>query len=765
MAIVNFVFVYVLAGFILSWGLLVLFKPDRQRTLLYLVGYGLAPLLISLILNYLYRFFPHQPWWFYSGIIWGLWLTGLLVLAYVRRTGDFQNIRLSLRPLWQAVRRSSATAKLLGMFVILTIGFVFIRGQLYPTLWADAIYYLQQGHVYSVDRSLDRLTTLIPFAEDGSDYLMNPSIRPALPVLYSFFYTTVDQANIFIFSGSFLYFYYFLLTLGIFACILKKFNFNDERIIIGLTLLVSSYYFINFLILGFKEIILIFLLLVGLLMSEIIANSTAKIAGLWSALLGMVIGLLIFINPSGVIIGGVIGLVYLLAVKKMLRHIVVLVFFMLVMTGGELQHDLAFFRLVKPTAIGHTEANEYSAYKITPTPTPTEVVTTPVTEPTPTPVPTEVVTTPTPTPTPTEVVVTPTPTEVVTTPTPTASTSEVTTPVGLDNHLKQQILIKGKFQGFTQPQFYGIIFLLFAVLGIVRSVQKRQLVYFEKIVLGFFWLFFFIVMDPFFLNPHPQAYVLSISPKYTILLIPLAALFITMNYTVILNWLAKIKVSYLLLSAVCIGLLVPFVRNVAVTKTFAVFENIIPVYNSPDYYLHKFDLLFLGVGLLVLVLNIIFVYLLVTQASQAKKVATLNILLIFSAFIFPFLFLLNNNYKIVPVFRNILAPQAEKLEMLETNEEALSFLKIINYLNSHTDPTSKIFLLSARPQLYYLEDYHRWLFDNAGNTFDATGRKYVDVREATYIVINDVEIQRHDFSLPVAIEQTFGPVVLLKVLR
>jgi len=52
MAVVNFIFVYILTGFILSWVLLVLFKKDlHHRTLLYLAGYGMAPLLVSFTLN------------------------------------------------------------------------------------------------------------------------------------------------------------------------------------------------------------------------------------------------------------------------------------------------------------------------------------------------------------------------------------------------------------------------------------------------------------------------------------------------------------------------------------------------------------------------------------------------------------------------------------------------------------------------------------------------------------------------------------------
>ncbi len=763
MAVVNFIFVYILTGFILSWVLLVLFKKDlHHRTLLYLAGYGMAPLLVSFTLNYLYHFFPHQQWWFYNGIIYSLWIACLLVLIYFRRADDFKNIKLSIRTSWQTVRRSSLTAKIVLGFIVLTVGFVFVRGQFYPNLWADAIYYFQQGHVYSIDRSLDRLTTLIPFSEDGSGYIMNPSIRPALPVLYSFFYTSVDQKNIFIFSGSFLYFYYFILMLGIFAYILKKFHFDYERILIGLSLCVSSYYLINFVIFGFKEIILTFFVLIALLISHLIAQPTTQRPFVWSGMLGALIGLSVFINLSGVIIGGVVGLVYLIELcatknnfKKVLFSIIVTCSFIVLMSAGELKNDFTFFNQVKPTNVGRTEVNEYSAYRIVETPTPLPTVPE-VSVP-------EVTTTP-------EVI----PSDTATTPT----ISEVADPVIIDENidarqvmvdweLKKQILLKGKFQAFTQPQFYGIIFLLFGAICIIRIIQKRKPVYFEKNVLGFFWIFFFVVTDPFFLNPHPQAYVLSISPKYVILLVPLAALFITMDYAMIIHWLAKIKLRYLLFSSVLILLLVPGIRAVATTTVFSWFEQVVPLYNTSDYYIHKFDLFSIGVGVLFLVLNGIVISLLATKASQHQQRAVVQLLSIAGGLIFPFLFLLNNNYPIIPIMRNLFASKATKIEISETNSVALAFLKTINYLNTETDQQTRILFLEVRPAIYHLEDYKRFV-DNTSvlnQPVNASGKKFVDVMDANYIVIRSNELEQHTFTLPVEIDQNYGSTILLRVIR
>lgn len=753
MFIVNFIFVYILAGFILGNLLIILSKKSLHTTLAYLLGYGIAPLAISVMLYYLYWCFPHRGWFFYTIIIDSVWLIVLAICLY--------DIKIQLRPrdFISVLQKLSITGKVLIGVIVFIVGFTFIRGQLYPTLWADAIYYFQQGHVYSVDRSLDRLTTQIPFLEDGSGYMMNQSIRPAIPLLYSFFYTTPASQDIFIFSGGFLYFYYFILLLGMFCHILKRLRYDHDRIVLGLVLLVSSYYLINFLIFGFKEIILMFFILTALWTGYNITEYTARTKWLLSMCLGAFVGLALFINVSGVIIGGIIGLIYLIELfahkvpfKQIVLHSIVIGFFLTLFSGGELRYgfDFIFKRTLLDTSstIGATAASELTSYKIIqPEENPEEnlVSDTPADTSSTTVVATDVVATE-------------------------PDTSSIIIDEGLDPNqstaqagLKKQILLKGKLQGFTQIQFYGIIFWLFATILVVHIIQHRQFIHFEKSILGFFGLFFLIVMDPLFLNLHPQAYVLSISPKYTILLIPLAALFIVINYDVLLKLFAKINLYHLLVSSVGILLLLPSVRGMVVPYTLNLFEIVIPLYNVREYYLHKFDLFYIGVGVLFLIVNTILCYFIIVKAAKQKKVAMISLLFVTGSFIFPFLFLLNNNYHIINTFRNISATKETKLEMTETNEDALAYLDAIHYLNTKTDPTTKILFFYYRPSVYYLEDYHRFVTDSYIGSIDESNKSIVYVQDADYIVVRKTDLELYNFSQAVEVEQEFNSVVLLQV--
>jgi hypothetical protein len=69
-------------------------------------------------------------------------------------------------------------------------------------------------------------------------------------------------------------------------------------------------------------------------------------------------------------------------------------------------------------------------------------------------------------------------------------------------------------------------------------------------------------MDPFFLNPHKYAYVLSISQKYTFLLLPFIVLFTSFNFKYLNEYFSKFRERYILfLSIIPFFLLIPKIKN------------------------------------------------------------------------------------------------------------------------------------------------------------------------------------------------------------
>jgi len=55
-------------------------------------------------------------------------------------------------------------------------------------------------------------------------------------------------------------------------------------------------------------------------------------------------------------------------------------------------------------------------------------------------------------------------------------------------------------------KFFGLIYLFFLFILILTLAKRKRIDLFSKLNLSFIGLFFFIVMDPFFLNPHKYAY-------------------------------------------------------------------------------------------------------------------------------------------------------------------------------------------------------------------------------------------------------------------
>jgi hypothetical protein len=126
---------------------------------------------------------------------------------------------------------------------------------------------------------------------------------------------------------------------------------------------------------------------------------------------------------------------------------------------------------------------------------------------------------------------------------------------------KLDTLITKKLQAFTQIQFFGFVFWLFLIVLLLLIIKRRKISDFSKINLAFITLFFFIFFDPFFLNPHKFAYVLSLGYRYTAILSVFIAIFITLNYQTILNILKRIEIKYLKGAIISSALFLPPIRE------------------------------------------------------------------------------------------------------------------------------------------------------------------------------------------------------------
>jgi hypothetical protein len=523
--ILNFIFVYFISGLILSLFIKKVTKNIFDKELVFILGYGISPLLISLILYYLYLFFPEKSWIFYGIIIYNIFIILFIFCKKELKTIKFQKKCFSI--FFRKIKTLNIFKKILLAFVLFMVVFTVIRNVAYPTTYTDAVEYLQQGFVYSQDHSHEKFNKREAFSDFNknnplggpeNEYKMNKAIRPALPIFYSFFYINETPTSLHFFSIKFIYTYYFLLCLVIFVYIINK--FKPKNILIGLTLLLSCYFFTKLSYLNYKAIITAFLSLSSLFILYKLTKSKN-----WhhAIFLGVLCGLMSYINYTGLIISGILFLLGLFFYKSNLREKILVVLMILLtfafFSGGEIGQYQDF--IFKKSFISFE--NQEGTFE----------------------------------------------------------SSEFISRLGSENKNQQikedgnnredtsssifnqklDTLITKKLQAFTQIQFFGFVFWLFLIVLLLLIIKRRKISDFSKINLAFITLFFFIFFDPFFLNPHKFAYVLSLGYRYTAILSVFIAIFITLNYQTILNILKRIEIKYLKGAIISSALFLPPIRE------------------------------------------------------------------------------------------------------------------------------------------------------------------------------------------------------------
>jgi hypothetical protein len=401
----------------------------------------------------------------------------------------------------------------------------------------------------------------------------------------------------------------------------------------------------------------------------------------YAIIIGILIGLGIFINTSGIIIGGILFLLLIKELgikKKAIPLILAAAIAVAVFSGFELKSIFTFVFNKNLISIqnmkGTFNSGELSGYKIAD----------------------------------------------ATTKTATANKSSVS---------KLDILLKGKLQGLTQIQFYGFIFIIF-LITLFRTVKSHALDNVSKNVLLYIGLFFFIIMDPFFLNPQKYAYVLSISPKYTVLLTIFAAFFIAHHF----DDLTKIQdrkyyrsiflVSSYLLFFISIASLISPLRNIFVKMLYFFISKIIPIYNNTNYYTNFLNNLILLFSLSYIVIFLTFYIL--KKFNKIEKISltsmTSTIIVVF-LFILPDLFLLNSNYGIYGTLTHAFCPNnAEKVAAATNSPSEKQLFTIINYINTHVGNNKNIYIAfeqskgtSYNNAWYFTNNNRRLVMDSASS--------------------------------------------------
>jgi hypothetical protein len=252
---------------------------------------AVSPLLISLFLYGLFYFFPHQANLFYILCISApIFIYFVLILIKLR-----PKIKVNFATPYLSIQSKILLAIIL--FIVILTG---ARAILWPINWDDQILYVKQAYSMGEVKDVNFYLQSKTFTSDVVSYQMNATIRPGLFILDTFFYLFNSSYQTLPYIAQTIIFYYFLLLLVTVYFAAQKPAKDKEKGILAVFLLCTCYYFINFTIYGFKEVTLCTLLILSLIQIMEINNKQKLILN--SILLGILMGLLSFVNFSGTVI-------------------------------------------------------------------------------------------------------------------------------------------------------------------------------------------------------------------------------------------------------------------------------------------------------------------------------------------------------------------------------------------------------------------------------------------------------------------------------
>ncbi|KKU26444.1 MAG: hypothetical protein UX37_C0002G0010 [Microgenomates group bacterium GW2011_GWA2_46_16] len=463
-----------------------------------------------------------------------------------------------------------------SVYVGVVIMFVFVRMIMYPPIWGDVYQYIQQGYVYSQDLGLWRTNTGIPFTADSTHYVINPAIRPGLPMFYSLFFLVAPPTPTALILTHFVYLYYFVLLLFTVDYGGKLLGLKRSKRIWPVVFLISSFYLLRFTIFGAKEIILMELALLSLYALNELSKKT-KIEWQYIGLMGMTMGLGSFLNFSGTLIALIMGFLFLIWVRYPLKlrlwATTTIISLTLIFGGFEPWNGVVNF-IFSPTPLAQgTKTVDVVKLKQ-------------------------------------------------------AELNNYDLKTNLD------VLFRGKLQAFTQPQFFGFVYIIWLIILIVAWRKKQIFNHLEKLLLAYIGIYFLIIMDPFSLNPHPYAYVLAISPKYSLMLLPMLAVTMAGRPETVLYIQDKIPRNSIYYLGILIPLLFPGVRSLFVEPLMQIIKELMPLTNDRAYYLSLLNNLMVGTGVISL-------FMVITAGHWQRHYAKLAII---GLLILPTLFLLYSNF-------------------------------------------------------------------------------------------------------------------------
>jgi 4-amino-4-deoxy-L-arabinose transferase-like glycosyltransferase len=559
-------------------------------------------------------------------------------------------------------------------YIVFVIGIisllVFLRTIFWPPVWDDQLYYIEQAYATAQTHSIQGFFTNSIFTNEHLRYESNTNIRPGLPMIFSLVSIFTDSLTETRYFSQIMIFYFFILTCVLIFIVAHRTatSNNNEAGSLALFFTLSTFYFIDHSISGFKELLVIS----GVLLFFLLLHELREREGMIEYIkIGILLGLIAFINYSGILIVSFLLLILIYRSRNEMGRIffkLIIVFLLILFFSGF--EIFSFLRLMKftPSTTAKTQTTEFTS-AATNTSYPTITINN----------------------------------KRETSLFKKLSMQGADEFIGYNITSTLDVYTKGKLQGFFQIQFYGFVFWLFLIILILRFRKNFKEATSTNIII-LLAIYSFVFFDPIGLNNHPLAYVLAISHKYTVLIIPLITIIIGLNYNQLREIFNRIQpkvLSVLLMALILLDFF--FIRN-NLTSILTLIKKVMPVYYADDYYL---NLLSLGNAfviiftIIILILMEIFTFLkgraILNELWERENISFIIFLTFF--FLAPFLFLFNSNYGIKETILYSFSSTNTKLQQLKGR----GFYFMIGQLQN-INPSGNVLLINesrAFSQLYF----------------------------------------------------------------
>ena len=421
--------------------------------------------------------------------------------------------------------------------------------------------------------------------------------------------------------------------------------------------LLTCFYFIRFAVMGYKDVIIMILSLQAI---QVAVNLKEKKSTKLNVFFGVLLGLMSLINYSGIVIAGIIFLTHVLNNPKIVikpKELIINLGIILLIASMELKKFIFW------ATVGGINTNDDQN-------TISNITNTNITHP--------------------------------------------YAQIEFDGYgivTNIDIYIKGKFQAFTQYHYFGLIFFLFLIVLMFRARKMRKKNV-TKWLFIYMSIFFSIFFDPFNINQHAQAYVLTISPKYWLLLLPPISILVSSQHKWWMTFPKKIKnkwmigvMTLMLLSLVKIFPNSNQILMLFIEKTFGYFT---PFYRESSYYLEKLNFLYwlilagISVGLFYWMISKFF------KKSLFKKNRSILIaLILYVISVVPFISSLDTEYDLSKL--SGLKEENSLNRVINFNKSNRLFYPLVKYFDQNIESGIIITNSGYYAKLAYYLDRNRFL--------------------------------------------------------